>query len=118
MNHDKRQSERLMVLMPDEEPVVIQLGSKQYFGRLVNLSMGGGLVSIPETNLYSEIGKTFSLSFSNEGKSFEVRGDLIRVIGWYSAFHFSKLSPEESQHLSVKLGRMRAMSDMLCPGLT
>jgi hypothetical protein len=118
MNANKRQSERLMVLMPDEEPVVIQAGSKQYFGRLVNLSAGGGLISIPEANLYGEIGNTFALSFSNEGSMFDVRGELIRVIGWYAAFRFANLSEQESNQLSVKLERMRTLSDMLCPDIT
>ena len=112
---EKRQSQRLLVVMPEEEPVGVQTPAKLYTAKLVNLGSGGALISILDCIWRAEIGSRCTLSLANSGHIFEVQAELLRVVGWYAAFKFVDLTAEQSSEIGAKIAHIQALTEALCP---
>ena len=106
-----------MALMPEEEPVFVRLDGAQYSAKLVNISVGGALISVRDCDLESNPGDVCQLLFCGADRMFRVEGEVVRKAGHYAAFKFVELTPEKALEIAEKISRMENLSDALTPVL-
>ena len=108
MSENKRQSERVIPFVSDEEVVVIRAeGIAPLLAKMMDLSETGTLVYVLNDGEVSlEAGSLNNLAVYHQGKVFEVPATIARKNGRMIAFHFVDPSADVLRDLQGKLIRM------------
>jgi hypothetical protein len=107
MGDEKRQSDRVLPMVSDEEMVVIHVEGKRILAKVIDLSDSGTLVySLEELRDTLENNSLYRLSLYHQGKIFTVAATMARATGRLVAFRFRIIDPDASADLQAKLIRM------------
>jgi hypothetical protein len=104
---EKRNSERVVPMVSDEEMVVVEVGEHRLLAKMMDLSDGGTLLYLltDAENAVPPSG-TYRLSLYHNGTVFAVSATIARTTGRLIAFRFKTVDPSTSSTLQAKLIRM------------
>ncbi len=117
---ERRQYNRISALLDAEEQVMIENGGQLVPSILINLSAGGALLALKETEpgLEFPAGNVFHLFFDNGGHVLELDTTVVRTEGQKIAFQFSDMNAEQKRAVHTKLIRMAIISAHVRGGVT
>ena len=103
---ERRRHSRITTLLQDEEQVQIETGKQWVPARIVNLSVAGALLEMPDSDVGLPAGETLDLFFDNGGQPLQIAGTVVRAEEGRIAFAFADLSPDVTTAIHTKLIRM------------